>query len=167
MEQPGLPTEETYEQSSSAFHRDQPRRPKRCVSPTRARRFDSNVIDRVCFPRFRSPCFSAPEERAQSVNRSHTVGSAARFQTGIQDKPDRLGESASLDVCTNAFHCSAEVPVVPRPEDDCQIKSEQDPTNGGSRVGVESTGHRCLEPCHLTSLPDGVSLNVRPKTRTV
>jgi hypothetical protein len=37
------------------------------------------------FPRFRSPCFSAPEERVQSVDRSHTVRSAmfpARFQTG-------------------------------------------------------------------------------------
>jgi hypothetical protein len=85
LEQPDFPTEETPEQSSSAFHRDQPRRPERCVSPTGARRFNPNVIDRVCFLRFRSPCFSAPEERVQSVDRSHTVRSAmfpARFQTG-------------------------------------------------------------------------------------
>lgn len=67
--------------------------------PTRARCFHPSIIDRVCFPRFRSPCFSAPKERGQSVDRSHTVEkcriSLCGFRRGIQPQPDRPGESAS------------------------------------------------------------------------
>jgi hypothetical protein len=54
----------------------------------------------------------------------------------------------------DAFHCSTEVPVVPRPEDDCRIESEQDPTDGGFQVGVESISHGRLSPYCFTSLPD-------------
>jgi hypothetical protein len=85
LEQPDFPEKETHVQSSFQFHRGQPRRPERCVSPTRARCFHPSIIDGVCFLRFRSPCFSAPEERGQSIDRSHTVKNAmfsARFQTG-------------------------------------------------------------------------------------
>jgi hypothetical protein len=172
LEQPDFPTEETHEQSSPEFHRDQPRRPERCVPPARARRFNPNVIDRVCFPRFRSPCFSALEERVQSVDRSHTVWEH-NVPCAVSDGASKISpitwESLhpSTFCANNAFHCSAEVPVVPRPEDDRQIKSERDPTDGGFRVDVESTGHGCLEPCRLTSLPDGEELSVPLETRTV
>jgi hypothetical protein len=45
--------------------------------------------------------------------RLRTRCSPRGFRRGIQHQPDRPGESASCDAANDAFHCSAEVPVVP------------------------------------------------------
>ena len=120
-----------------------------------------------------APLVSQLQKRGCKVLTDHTRlrmrYSLYGFGRGIQHQPDRPGDSVSLDYSRRkkAFHCSVEVLVVPRSEDDRRIESEQDPTDGGSRVDVKSTGYGCLEPCSLTSLPDVISLNVRSITRTV
>jgi hypothetical protein len=116
------------------FYCDQPRYPESCVYSTRARLLELSVIDRVRFRRLRLWLFLGSRREGAECSpivhdgRRHAFCAAS---DGALNVNPIVQESPLPSTSGDAFHRSAEVPVVPQPEDGRQIESEQDPKDGG------------------------------------